>query len=124
MLLSAISKIYPDPHKLICISFCYWDNQLYKVTFEKSLGKMWSFFTKIKHHISHRWQTQGPRAESGLHLLLSSPAPCFYPAAALSSRLTVKEQLHSYSPTITFSPLKATARLMWPRVKMSLTPLV
>ena len=58
-----------------------------------------------------------------LHLVLSGPAPCFYPAAALSSGLTVKEQLHLYSPKSTFGPLKATARLMWPPVKMSLTPL-
>ena len=34
------------------------------------------------------------------------------------------EQLHLNSPKITFSPLKVTARLMWPPVKMSLTPLV
>ena len=26
-----------------------------------------------------------------LHLVLSGPAPCFYPAAVPSSRLTVKE---------------------------------
>ena len=32
----------------------------------------------------YRWHTQGPQAES-------SPPPCFYPAAAPSSRLTVKE---------------------------------
>ena len=55
-----------------------------------------------------------------LHLVLSGPAPCFYPAAAPSPCLTVKEQLQSYSPKITFSPLKATVRLMWPPVKMSL----
>ena len=36
-------------------------------------------------------QTQGPRAESGLHLVLSGPAPSFYLAAAPSSHLTVKE---------------------------------
>ena len=59
-----------------------------------------------------------------LHLVLSSPAPCFYPAAAPSSRLTVKESLHVYSPKMTFGPLKATARLMWPSVQMSLTPLL
>ena len=57
------------------------------------------------------------------HLVLSGLAPCFHPAA-LSSHLTVKEQLHLYSPNITFGPLKATARLMWPLVKMRLTPLV
>ena len=75
-------------------------------------------------HLNHRRQTQGPRAESGLHLVASRPAPCFYPAAAPSSRLTVNEQLHSYSPNVTFSPLEATKRVMWPPVKMSLTPLI
>ena len=59
-----------------------------------------------------------------LHLVLSGLAPCFYPAAAPSSLPLVKEQLHLCSPKITFSPLKATMRLMWPLVKMSLTPLV
>ena len=73
--------------------------------------------------VDHRRQTQGPRAESGLHLVLSGLAPCFYPPAALTSRLTVKEQLHVHSPNVTVGPLKATARLMWPPVKMSLTPL-
>ena len=33
-----------------------------------------------------------------LHLVLSSPAPCFYPAAVPSSLPLVKEQLHLYSP--------------------------
>ena len=47
-----------------------------------------------------QWQTQGPRAGSG-------PPPCFYLAAAPSSRLTVKEQLHLYSPKITLHPWKA-----------------
>ena len=65
----------------------------------------------------HRWQTQGPRAES-------SPPPCFYLAAAPSSLPLVKEQLHSYSPKVTFGPLRPTARLMWPPVKMSLAPLL
>ena len=73
--------------------------------------------------LTHRWQTQDPRAESTLHLVLSGPAPCFYLAAAPSSLPLVKEQLHLYSPKITFGPLKATARLMWPPMKMSLTPL-
>ena len=49
-----------------------------------------------------------------LHLVVSGPAPCFYPVAAPSSRLIVKEELHLYSPKMTFGPLKATARLMWP----------
>ena len=33
-----------------------------------------------------------------LHLVLSGPAPGFYPAAAPSSLPLVKEQLHLYSP--------------------------
>ena len=48
------------------------------------------------------------RPNPALHLISSHPAPCFYPAAALSSRVTVKEQLHVYSPNVTFGPLKAT----------------
>ena len=66
--------------------------------------------------LGHRWQTQGPGAES-------SPPPCFYPVAAPSSLPLVKEKLGVYSPKITFGPLKATTRLMWPPVKMSLTPM-
>ena len=57
------------------------------------------------------------------HLVLSGPAPCFYPVAAPSSLPLVKEQLHLHSPRITFGPLKAALRLMWPLVKMSLIPL-
>ena len=67
-------------------------------------------------------KTHGPNLV--LHLVLSGPTPCFYPVAAPSSFLLLKEQLHLYSPKITFSFLKATARLMWPLVKMSLTPLI
>ena len=54
------------------------------------------------------------RPNPALHIVLSGPAPCFYPAAVPSSRLTIKESLHVYSPKITFGPLKATVRLMWP----------
>ena len=55
------------------------------------------------------------------------PSTSFYPAQPLflpggSAKLLLN--LHLYSPKITFGPLKATARLMWPRVKMSLTPLI
>ena len=60
-------------------------------------------------------QTPGPWTES-------DPPPCFCPAAVPSPRLAVKEQLHVHSPKITFGPLKATERLMWPPVKMSRTP--
>ena len=59
------------------------------------------------------------------------PSTLFYPAQHLVSTWRqhlvslplVKEQLHLYSPKITFSLLKATLRLMLPLVKMSLTPL-
>ena len=61
----------------------------------------------------YRWQTQGPMAEFCPLPYFIRPAPCFYPAAALSSLPLVKEQSHVYSPKITFGPLKATARLMW-----------
>ena len=44
-----------------------------------------------KFTVTHKRQTQGPQAQSGLHLVLSGLAPCFYPAAAPSSHLTVKE---------------------------------
>ena len=63
------------------------------------------------------------RPDPALHLVLSGLAPCFYPMAVPSSLPLVKEQLHLCSPKITFSTLKATERLVWPLVKMSLTPL-
>ena len=72
--------------------------------------------------VKHKAHARGPNM--ALHVVLSRLAPCFYLAAAWSSHLTVKEQFHLYSPKITFGPLKATVRLMWPPVKMSLTPLV
>ena len=72
--------------------------------------------------LDHRWQTQGLWLNPALHLVLSVQAPCFYLVAAPSSHLTVKEYLHLYSSKMTFGPLKATSRLMWPPVKMSLTP--
>ena len=76
------------------------------------------------HHLGHRWQTQGLQAEFSPPPCFIRPAPCFYPGAVPSSYLTVKEQLHVYSPKIALGPLKAAARLLWPRVKMSLTPLI
>ena len=72
--------------------------------------------------LQHRWQTQACGPNPALHLVLSGPAPCFYPAASPSSLPQVKEQLHLYSPKITFGPFKATARLIWPPMKMNLTP--
>ena len=65
-------------------------------------------------------KARGPNP--ALHLVLSGPAPCFYLAAAPSFLPLVKEQLHFYGPKVTFHPLKATVRLKWPPVKMSLTP--
>ena len=59
------------------------------------------------------------------------PSTLFYLARHLvstwqqsSSLPLVKEYLHLHSPKITFYLLKATARLMWPPWKMSLTPLL
>ena len=70
-----------------------------------------------------RWQTQGPQAESGPPPCFIWPGTLFLPGSSSSSMPLVKAWLHLYSPKITFGPLKATARLMWPPVKMSLTPL-
>ena len=69
--------------------------------------------------LRHWWQTQGPRQKPAFTLSY----PCFYLAAAPSSLPPVKEQLCLHSPRITFGPLKATWRLMWPPVKMSMIPL-
>ena len=73
-----------------------------------------STMANVYNVLQHRWQTQRPQA---LHHVLSGLAPCFYWMAAPSSHLTVKKQLHLYSPKITFGPLKATTRLMWPLAK-------
>ena len=72
--------------------------------------------------IGHRRQTQGPRTEPSPPPCFILPGTLFVPAAAPSSLPLIKEQLHLYSPKITCGPLKATAGLMWPPVKMSLTP--
>ena len=45
---------------------------------------------KMSFPLYHRWQTQGPQAESGPPPCSIRPAPCFYPAAALSSLPLVK----------------------------------
>ena len=65
----------------------------------------------------------GAQAKSGPPPCFIWPSTLFLPAAAPSSLPLVKEQLHLYSPKITFGPLKVTVRLMWPPVKMNLTPL-
>ena len=89
-----------------------------------------SAYLPLGHHhtVISIYSTDGKHKACGLnpalHLVLSGPAPCFYPMAVPSSLPLVKEQLHLYSPKITFGPLKATARLMWPLVKMNFTPLV
>ena len=79
---------------------------------------------KSRKGVRHRRQTQGLQAKPGPPPCFTWPSTLFLPGSSTSSRLTVKEQLHLYSPQITFGPLKATWRLMWPPVKMSLTPLV
>ena len=86
-----------------------------------SMGRTQKYFVfSVSYTTGGKHKARGPNP--ALHLVLS-PATCFYLAAAPSSHLTVKEQLHVHSPQVTFGPLKATARLMWPPVKMSLTPL-
>ena len=69
---------------------------------------------EIRLFLNNPYSTDGKHKACGpnpaLHLVLSSPAPCFYLVAALSSRLTIKEYLHLYSPKITFGPLKASNR--------------
>ena len=62
-------------------------------------------------------QHKARKLNPALHLVLSGQAPCFYAAAVLlrSSYIYIVLKL--------FSPLKATSRLMWPLVRMSLTPL-
>ena len=79
------------------------------------------FFRFLVYTTGDKHKACGPNP--ALHLVLSGPAPCFYPVAVPSSLPLVKEQLHLHSPIITFDPLKAIARLMWPPVRMSLTPL-
>ena len=73
-------------------------------------------FLKFQFYASTVQTTGGKHKACGpnpaLRLIFSSLAPCFCP------------QLHLISPKITSGPLKATARLMWPPVKMSLIPLV
>ena len=75
-------------------------------------------------YIAHRWQTQGPWAES-------SPAPCFIqpgtlflPSGSAELSLNCYGIVTLYSPKTIFGPLKATSRLIWPPVKTSLTPLI
>ena len=41
--------------------------------------------------LDRRWQTQAPGPNPALHLVLSGPAPCFYPAAVPRSLPLVKE---------------------------------
>ena len=84
---------------------------------------MWQGELRVDNIIDHRWHTQSRGLNLAFHLVLSGPAPCFYLVVAPSSHLTVKEELHVYSPKITFGPLKATTRLMWPPERMSVTPL-
>ena len=59
-----------------------------------------------------------------LHLVSSGPTPCFYPAAVPSSLPLELRSSYMYTVLNYIRPLKATTRLMWPPVKMSLTPLI
>ena len=85
-----------------CVRWNWWEIQ------------MWCPWIKF-YCTGGKHKAQGPNL--ALYLVLSVPAPCFYPAAAPSSCLTVKEYLHLYRPKIAYSPLKAATRLMWPRWK-------
>ena len=62
---------------------------------------------RLEEGLGHRWQTQDLRAKLGPSPCFIHPAPCSCPVAALSSRITVKKQLHLYSPKITFGPHEA-----------------
>ena len=72
--------------------------------------------------LGHGWQTQA-RGPNPASTLFHPPQHLISSISSVSAELTVKEQSHVYSPKVTLGPLKATARLMWPLVKMSLTPL-
>ena len=68
--------------------------QVYMVSMTKSITELnESSSSRSEYRVgpNHRWQTQGPQAESALHLVSSGPAPCFYSAAAPSSLPLVKE---------------------------------
>ena len=80
------------------------------------VGGHWTGNERLK----HRRQTQGPRAESGPPPGFIRPGSLFLPGS--STELLAPSQL--YGPEVTFGPLKATARLMWLLVTMSLMPLV
>ena len=112
-----VRKIWPSP--TTCGSFpwfsgTYWPAVPSQDHFQPRLRDS-GYSTDGKH--------KAQELNMALHLVLFGPAPCFYPVAVRSSLPLVKEQLHLWSPKITFGPLKATTRLMWPPVKMSLTPL-
>ena len=72
--------------------------------------------------LGHRWQTPGPWAEAGPPPCFIRPGTLFLPSGSTELLDPSSGVLHLYSPKITFGPLKATTRLMWPQVKMSLTP--
>ena len=70
--------------------------------------------------IEHLWsQVANTRPPPGFIL----PTTWFLPGHSAQLLAPVKEELYLYSPKSTFGPLKATLRLMWPLMKMSLTPL-
>ena len=85
-----------------------------KVTFEPALrGFMCGLLVAVWGQGYRRSQVANTRPVGPPPCFIQQ-APCFYPVAAPSSPLTVKEQLHLYSPKITFGPLKATARHLTP----------
>ena len=69
--------------------------------------------------LGHRWQTQGLRDESGPPPSFIRPGTLFLPSSTTPSEGVVTF-IQSYNY---IGPLKATSRLMWPPVKMRLTPL-
>ena len=61
---------------------------------DREVGRLEGKFS-IVYSTGGKHKARGPNP--ALHLVLSGPTPCFYPVAAPSSRLTVKEQLHVYT---------------------------
>ena len=76
-----ITKVIQPISQLIEKSFyiAFWETKVYIMTLNPNIV----YCTGGKH--------KARRPNPALHLVLSSPAPCFYPAAAPSSLLLVKE---------------------------------
>ena len=78
--------------------------------------------------LGHSGRHKARGLNPGLHLVLSAHFICPHLLSTPRQRgapapYLVQEQLHLYSPKVTFGPLKATLRLLWPPLKMSWTPL-